>query len=59
MNVYCKFCYAMHTVDEVESLNIKEDLRGCDILTFKCLATGVVETSQVFNRNSRDETLYD
>ena len=47
MYVQCS-CGNTHYGKDVETLNIEEDIQGCDVLTFKCPIKGTTEKSLVY-----------
>lgn len=46
--VYCRGCGNEHTVEEVEFVDIEEDWRGADLMTFICPDTFTEEKSNVY-----------
>lgn len=48
--VRCKECGEIHTIEEVEFLNIEEDMEGRDVITFSCPTTLNPTTSLVYIR---------
>jgi hypothetical protein len=48
MYVQCKECGEQHQSEEVESIDIREDFEGRDVITFICPVTGKPTESLVF-----------
>lgn len=46
--VVCPACDIEHSVDEVETLNIEENLYGEDLLTYRCIQTNTVQKGLVY-----------
>lgn len=48
--VSCRECGERHSSEEVETVNIEEDERGYDVLTFICPVTKEETSSLVFSK---------
>lgn len=48
MKVYCSECGELHTMEEVNFLNIEEDFQGRDLMSFVCNYTNTTQKSNVF-----------
>jgi hypothetical protein len=48
MRVFCSPCSEYHKVKDVKFLNIEEDYKGRDYMTFECHLTHTEQKSHVF-----------
>jgi len=48
MKVFCGECNEFHRTEEVKFLNIEEDYKGRDYMTFECHLTNTEQKSHVF-----------
>jgi len=46
--VLCQECNEEHYTTDVTFVNIEEDFRGCDVMTFICPVTNIETKSRVY-----------
>jgi hypothetical protein len=49
--VICPACDETHEPEEVNALNVEEDLKGRDVLTFECPYSNTIQKSLVWGNS--------